>query len=61
MEKTCSKCQAVFNCQNETRGCWCESMQLSAGTLKHLKENYENCLCRECLAGYEEVPATDSL
>lgn len=35
-------------------GCWCQQYTLSADTLKHLKENFENCLCPQCLATYAE-------
>ena len=54
MEKHCSKCGKNFNCQNETRGCWCEQLHLSADTLTHLKENYDNCLCPQCLKSFEQ-------
>ncbi|RYZ22829.1 MAG: hypothetical protein EOO10_21435 [Chitinophagaceae bacterium] len=54
MEKNCSKCNSTFTCQNETRGCWCESVKLSPETLVQLKENYENCLCPNCLQSLDE-------
>jgi hypothetical protein len=53
MEKQCSRCNTAFNCQNETRGCWCEALDISDETLLHLKENFDNCLCPSCLKDYE--------
>jgi hypothetical protein len=53
MEKKCSKCETVFTCQNESSGCWCESVRLTQETLAHLKEHYENCLCTKCLKELE--------
>jgi hypothetical protein len=54
MEKKCSKCGVGFNCQNETRGCWCEQVTLSIETLHYLKEHYENCLCPQCLQEFSD-------
>ena len=51
-KKECSKCGENFTCTNETRGCWCENVQLNTETLQFLKENYENCLCPSCLTNY---------
>ena len=53
MEKNCSKCGVTFSCQNETRGCWCESVHLTKEMLAELKEAYDNCLCPVCLKGFE--------
>jgi hypothetical protein len=62
MEKTCSKCNAPFTCQNETRGCWCEGLTLSPETLTSLRQAYDNCLCPACLKGYEAAqhPAAEA-
>ena len=54
MQKKCSKCQTVFHCQNDARGCWCEELQLSEITLANLKAGYENCLCPTCLKEIEQ-------
>jgi hypothetical protein len=55
MIKKCSKCEAPFTCQNQSAGCWCENVKLSAQMLTYLKENYENCLCPKCLQEFEKV------
>ncbi|MGN6163925.1 MAG: cysteine-rich CWC family protein [Flavisolibacter sp.] len=53
MQKNCSKCGVAFSCQNETSGCWCESVHLSKEVLVKLKEAYDNCLCAACLKSFE--------
>jgi hypothetical protein len=62
MIKRCSKCNSEFDCFvlqsaaekdcNEQRGCWCEELFIEIETLKKLREEFDNCLCRECLNGY---------
>ena len=54
MQKKCSRCETPFNCQNESRGCWCEHLQLTTEVLAHLDKNYENCLCPKCLKEFEK-------
>jgi hypothetical protein len=53
--KKCSKCEKDFDCCNETGGCWCESITLEEAILKHLKHEYEDCLCKDCLQEFEKV------
>jgi len=53
MEKKCSKCGTAFGCQNNSPGCWCETVALSKTSLDVIKRVYENCLCPACLKGYE--------
>ncbi|WP_164078813.1 cysteine-rich CWC family protein [Stenotrophomonas maltophilia] len=53
MQKTCSKCQTLFECKNEAPGCWCESVYLSTSTLTDLSCQFSNCLCPSCLKSYE--------
>lgn len=52
--KRCSRCTAEFECCTESRGCWCEAVQLSGETLNLLKEEYENCLCPNCLERFSD-------
>jgi hypothetical protein len=63
--KKCPKCQATFTCCNETSGCWCETIRLEKETLLHLRENYNNCLCKDCLEKFagegNRVPGADNL
>ena len=53
MQKNCSKCGKAFNCCNEVPGCWCENVQLDQKALDALKNEFDNCLCSECLKEYE--------
>ena len=50
--KICSKCKEEFECTNEKRGCWCESLYIDLETLNKLCIEYTNCLCLICLKGY---------
>ncbi|MBO9204811.1 MULTISPECIES: cysteine-rich CWC family protein [Niastella] len=58
MIKKCSKCEVPFTCQNESRGCWCEDIQLSTQVLTYLKDNYDNCLCSKCLQEFQKLNET---
>lgn len=49
----CSKCGKEFTCKPQGE-CWCGSYELSKNQLKELKENYEDCLCEECLSSIKE-------
>lgn len=52
--KQCSKCGADFGCNATGTGCWCEQYSLSTQTLAELKNDYNNCLCPQCLEQYAE-------
>ena len=54
--KKCSKCETAFECCNEQRGCWCESLTIAPETLKKLENTYDNCLCPNCLKDYSLKP-----
>jgi dihydroneopterin aldolase len=49
----CSKCGKEFTCKPQGE-CWCGSYELSKTQLQELKENYEDCLCEECLDSIKE-------
>jgi len=61
MEKQCSKCYTAFGCKTESRGCWCESLQVPIDTLVQLKEQFDNCLCPSCLRQYAVDSVDDSV
>ncbi|MBL0327896.1 MAG: cysteine-rich CWC family protein [Bacteroidetes bacterium] len=52
--KKCSKCQSIFECGNNSSGCWCEEVFIGLETLKALKATYDNCLCPKCLKEYQK-------
>ena len=50
--KECSKCGKLFGCNSDGRGCWCENYTVDADTLQKLEQDFDNCLCEDCLKGY---------
>jgi len=49
-EKTCPKCNAVFECKagNFTQ-CQCFGIKLTEEQKAYIAGQYEDCLCRNCL------------
>ncbi len=45
----CESCGAEFTCNAGQEHCWCSEVNVSPENLTALKENFNNCLCRECL------------
>lgn len=51
--KLCSKCNRSFPCHSETDGrCWCMDYRISPNILTGLRDQFDNCLCPECLDDY---------
>lgn len=46
---TCESCGKPFECGAKTGKCWCFEVDLDAEKLAKLREDFENCLCQECL------------
>lgn len=46
---TCESCGKSFECGANVGKCWCFEVELDADKLAELRENFEKCLCRECL------------
>ncbi|NJK84821.1 MAG: cysteine-rich CWC family protein [Bacteroidales bacterium] len=51
--KTCPSCGKAFSCPGED-DCWCEKVQLHKKDMLFIMENYNDCLCPECLGRFEE-------
>ena len=50
MQKTCPRCDAVFECNNHNiADCQCIYIPLDARQLKYIGDNYTDCLCNSCL------------
>jgi len=49
--KTCPRCGAGFECLHAP-GCWCTDYTLLPEKLNRLKQEFDNCLCPQCLALY---------
>jgi hypothetical protein len=48
--KICEACGTNFSCGARGEKCWCFEIDLNHETLAKLRDNYENCLCANCLA-----------
>lgn len=50
IEKKCPRCGKSFICNpNNVANCQCSKVILNENSKKFLKENYNNCLCINCL------------
>lgn len=50
MEKVCPRCSEKFRCREDRiELCSCKKVSLVPGVRDFIKEDYENCLCPECL------------
>lgn len=48
MTKICPRCNKSFECQHSST-CWCSKYELKLNVKKILKDNYNDCLCEDCL------------
>ena len=48
MTKTCPRCGKTFECVHSI-DCWCVKVKLTDATKAYLKEQYSDCLCKDCL------------
>ena len=48
---TCPKCGAEFNCSTSSK-CWCYEIDVSAEVMEKIEQQYDGCLCPECLKTY---------
>ncbi|PKP48448.1 MAG: hypothetical protein CVT94_08315 [Bacteroidetes bacterium HGW-Bacteroidetes-11] len=51
--KTCPRCGKQFECLHAP-GCWCFAYTVSVENQKKMREEFDNCLCPECLPLYAE-------
>ncbi|MGI8786829.1 MAG: cysteine-rich CWC family protein [Pyrinomonadaceae bacterium] len=45
----CESCGKEFSCGANLGECWCFNIELKTETLTELRDNFENCLCENCL------------
>jgi hypothetical protein len=45
----CESCGKEFSCGANVGECWCFAVEVKAETLAELRENFQSCLCRDCL------------
>ncbi|MBR1769300.1 MAG: cysteine-rich CWC family protein [Bacteroidales bacterium] len=58
MRKTCPKCKSEFECKHN-ENCFCMNYRLSADKLRILKNEFDGCLCEDCLKDYAQTKITD--
>lgn len=46
--KLCAKCGIPFGCGVNGK-CWCSEISLDDKALKEIEDQYEGCLCPDCL------------
>jgi len=53
-KQTCPSCGRPFACELSLGGCWCSDMKLTDATRARLREEFSDCVCRECLTRHEQ-------
>lgn len=53
MKKKCAKCGKEFECKH-TAECWCNDLKISKNLSEYLRNNFDNCLCKNCLTEFIE-------
>ncbi len=48
----CPKCGNAFYCSTSSK-CWCYAYDVPADIMEKLQEQYEGCLCPDCLKEYD--------
>jgi hypothetical protein len=51
----CPACGKQFHCSTSSK-CWCYEHQLPDELLDKLKNEFEGCLCPECISGILQNP-----
>lgn len=50
MKRECNRCQSAFNCREDRRDlCHCTHIYILPEIKNYIKENYDDCLCHNCL------------
>jgi len=47
----CPRCSRPFLCYNDDN-CWCQAVSIHSTTRESLAEQYQGCLCNNCMAEY---------
>jgi len=51
--KSCPKCGKKFECYSDD-DCWCENYQIHRKEYLVLKQQFDDCICPDCLKDYSE-------
>ncbi len=46
----CESCEKEFSCGAKAGKCWCFEVEIEPENLAQLREDFKNCLCRDCLS-----------
>lgn len=50
MEKVCPRCSSSFKCREDRiELCSCSRIRMVIGVRDYLKDNYDTCLCPQCI------------
>ncbi len=47
-KEVCPRCQQKFDCSKSNK-CWCFEIGLDSNQLEDLSQNYDSCLCPNCI------------
>ncbi|MCB9016920.1 MAG: cysteine-rich CWC family protein [Lentimicrobiaceae bacterium] len=50
-QKICPRCGLPFECEHSA-SCWCNAYTLSPANTEKLRNEFDNCLCPQCLQLY---------
>jgi hypothetical protein len=50
--KRCPRCGSLFRCEKE-KDCWCEQVPVHRARMIEILEQYNDCICPDCLKKYE--------
>jgi hypothetical protein len=51
VKEICPKCGKEFLCSKSAK-CWCYELDIPVETLDLLQQDFESCICPECLKSY---------
>ncbi len=53
-KSVCESCGKEFSCGANVGECWCFAVEVKAETLAKLREDFDKCLCQDCLKEIKE-------
>lgn len=53
--RQCEACGQAFVCGASLKGCWCVQVKVGAEARQRMREQYQDCLCPECLRRFAEA------
>ncbi len=53
-KEICPKCKKEFICSKSNK-CWCFEFGLDSNQLENIAENYESCLCPNCIKELSKI------